>query len=88
MPSTLNCTTVTPTLSEALALRGTVPDTVALLAGAVRLTVGALVSPARPDCWVCGDAAFICAKADGAAVASAAVTGADNAVIDVSARAC
>ena len=70
-----------------------VPDTVAPLAGAVRLTVGGVVSPpgrARPDCWVCGAAALTCAKADGAAVASAAVTvtGADNCIVDGSARAC
>ena len=43
-PSTLNCTPATPTLSEAAAPRFTVPDTVAPAAGAVRLTVGAVVS--------------------------------------------
>ena len=40
----MNCTPTTPTLSEAVALRVTVPDSVAPLAGAVRLTVGATVS--------------------------------------------
>ena len=40
----LNCTPATPTLSEAVAVRVTVPDTVAPAAGAVRLTVGAVVS--------------------------------------------
>ena len=44
VPSSLNCTPVTPTLSEAVAVRVTVPDTVAPAAGAVRLTVGAGVS--------------------------------------------
>ena len=40
----MNCTPTTPTLSEAVAVRVTVPDTVAPLAGAVKLTVGAVVS--------------------------------------------
>ena len=91
VPSTLNCTPVTPTLSEALALTVTVPDTVAPAAGAVRLTVGALVSPARPDCWVCGVAAFTCAKVVVdvvVALATSTVTGADNSIVDGSARAC
>ena len=56
-------------------------------------TVGGVVSPpvARPDCWVCGDAAFTCAKVvvDGvAALATSTVTGADNCLVDGSARAC
>src|SRR3989344_6415154 len=44
-PSTLNCTPVTPTLSDALAEMVTVPETVAPSAGAVRETVGLVVSP-------------------------------------------
>ena len=40
----MNCTPVTPTLSEAVAVSETVPDTVAPLAGAVTLTVGAVLS--------------------------------------------
>src|SRR5262249_19210657 len=43
-PSSLNCTPATATLSEALAETVIVPDTVAPLAGAVRETVGAVVS--------------------------------------------
>src|SRR5882672_824976 len=43
-PSSWNCTPATPTLSEALALTATVPDTVAPFAGAVRLAVGGVVS--------------------------------------------
>jgi hypothetical protein len=44
-PLTLNCTPTTPTLSLAVAVRITAePDTVALLAGAVRATEGAVVS--------------------------------------------
>src|SRR3989344_4333127 len=43
-PSTLNCTPVTPTLSEAFAERVTVLETVELAAGAVRETVGKVVS--------------------------------------------
>ena len=45
VPSTKNCTPVTPSLSEALAVRFTVPDTVASAAGPVRLTMGAVESP-------------------------------------------
>ena len=78
----MNCTPATPTLSEALAVTVTVPDTVAPAAGAVRLTVGAVVSPpgARPDCWVCGVAAFTCAKVvvDVVVAAASTVTGADS----------
>ena len=44
-PSTKNCTLVTPTLSEALALRVVTPETVAPLDGAVMATVGGVVSP-------------------------------------------
>ena len=44
LPSSRNCTPATPTLSVAVAVRVTVPDTVASLAGAVTLTVGAVVS--------------------------------------------
>ena len=40
----LNCTPTTPTLSEALAVNWTVPDTVAPPAGAVRDTLGGVVS--------------------------------------------
>jgi ribose/xylose/arabinose/galactoside ABC-type transport system permease subunit len=86
VPSTRNFTPTTPTLSEAVAVMVTVPETVVLLAGPVMLTVGALVSSVA-----CGAAAITCAKADGAgvaALATSAVTGADNAVIDGSARAC
>ncbi len=46
MLSILNCTLVTLTLSDALALRPTVPDTVEALAGAVSETVGGAVSAA------------------------------------------
>ena len=46
VPSTLNCTPATPTLSAALAAKFTVPDTVAPAAGAVTDTVGAWVSGA------------------------------------------
>ena len=82
--STKNCTSTTPTLSEAVALRVTVPDTVAPLAGAVRLIVGALVSPLG-----CGPAAFPWAISFGAvAPATSAVTGADNCMVDASVRAC
>jgi hypothetical protein len=62
-----------------------VPDTVAPLAGAVRLTVGAVVSSLVRDV-----PAFTCVKADGAgmaALATSTVTGADNCMVDVSARA-
>src|SRR4051812_25369217 len=45
LPSTLNVTLVTPTLSEAFADNATdAPDTVAPLLGAVTPTVGAVVS--------------------------------------------
>src|SRR3989338_6532250 len=44
-PSTLNCTPATPTLSVAFALKVTVLETVELAAGAVRVTVGLVVSP-------------------------------------------
>src|SRR3989344_4736688 len=44
-PSTLNCTPTTPTLSDALAEMVTFPETVAPSAGAVRETVGLVVSP-------------------------------------------
>ena len=44
VPSTLNCTATTPTLSEALADTVTVFATRALLDGAVMETVGAVVS--------------------------------------------
>ena len=40
----MNCSVVTPTSSEAVAVTFTVPDTVAPAAGPVRLTVGAVVS--------------------------------------------
>ena len=43
-PSILNCTPATATLSDAVAVIATVPDTVALFAGAVTDTVGAVVS--------------------------------------------
>src|SRR3989344_7450782 len=45
VPSTLNCTPVTPTLSEAFADRVTVLETVELAAGAVREMAGLVVSP-------------------------------------------
>jgi hypothetical protein len=44
MPSILNCTPTTPTLSEALAVKLVVPETVAPAAGDVTLTVGGVVS--------------------------------------------
>src|SRR5258708_5917981 len=43
-PSILNCTPATPTLSEALAVTVTVPDTVWPLLGEVMLTLGGVVS--------------------------------------------
>src|SRR5216684_818107 len=43
-PSSLNCTPTTPTLSLAVAVTVTVPDTVEPPAGAVSATVGAVVS--------------------------------------------
>src|SRR5262249_32931542 len=43
-PSSLNCTPATPTLSEALAVTATVPETVAPFAGAGRVTEGGGVS--------------------------------------------
>src|SRR5690349_16973269 len=46
-PSSLNCTPATPTLSLALAVIDTTPDTVALFAGAVIDTVGGVVSGAE-----------------------------------------
>ena len=46
VPSARNSTLVTPTLSEARAASATEPVTVAPVAGAVRLTVGAVVSGA------------------------------------------
>ena len=47
VPSSLNCTPATPTLSEAVAETVTaVPETVAPLAGVVRETVGGVVSGA------------------------------------------
>src|SRR6478735_9601709 len=72
----------------------TVPDTVAPLAGTLTLTVGAVVSPPgrlRPDCWVCGVAALACAKVVVdvvVALATSRVSGADNCMVDVPARAC
>ncbi len=44
-PSTLNCTPDTATLSEALAVIFTAPETVAEAAGDVTETVGGVVSP-------------------------------------------
>ena len=44
VPSTKNCTPAMPWLSLAVAVRSTVPLTVALLAGAVIDTVGGVVS--------------------------------------------
>ncbi len=43
-PSSVNWTLVTPTLSDALAVTVTVPDTVEPAAGAVTATVGPVVS--------------------------------------------
>jgi len=45
-PSSWNCTLATPTLSEAVAVTLTVPETVAAFAGAVMDTVGGVVSGA------------------------------------------
>ena len=42
-PSSLNCTPTTPTSSEASAVTGTVPATVAPLAGDVTATAGGVV---------------------------------------------
>src|SRR3954470_4860865 len=47
-PSTLNCTPATPTLSAAVALTVTVPDTVVPPAGPLIVTVGGVVSPPPP----------------------------------------
>src|SRR5712664_2753397 len=44
MPSYLNCTPATPTLSEALATMGTVPQRVAPDGGETTATVGGIVS--------------------------------------------
>ena len=44
--STLNCTLATATLSVALAIKLTMPESVALAAGEVMETVGAVVSAA------------------------------------------
>src|SRR6266853_134859 len=44
MPSYLNCTPMTPTLSEALAMMGTVPQRVAPDGGETMATVGGVVS--------------------------------------------
>jgi hypothetical protein len=44
-PSTLNCTLVTATLSEAVAVTLTLPETVAFAAGDVTEIVGGVVSP-------------------------------------------
>ena len=46
-PSARNSTLLTPTLSEAVAASPTLPDTVALAAGAVSETVGSVVSAER-----------------------------------------
>src|SRR5438128_8342752 len=43
-PSSRNCTPATPTLSEAVAVTVTTPDTVAPALGDVTLTVGGVVS--------------------------------------------
>ena len=93
-PSTLNCTPATPTLSEAVAVRVTVPDTVAPLAGAVRLTVGAVVSPPGRRGPIVGSAVPPPSPAQRSSSMSwrrwrrLTVTGADNCLIDGSARAC
>src|SRR5207248_461884 len=47
-PSAKNCTPATPTLSEAFAVTGIVPETVAPLAGELMLTVGGVVSGGGP----------------------------------------
>src|SRR5437762_3191090 len=47
-PSSKNCTPATPTLSEAFAVTGIVPETVAPLAGELMLTVGGVVSGGGP----------------------------------------
>lgn len=52
-PSTLNWTPATPTLSEAVAVKATlIPDTVSPESGAVRETVGGLVSTGSPPPWL------------------------------------
>src|SRR5205823_1235260 len=48
MPSSLNCTPATPTLSLAFALTVTVPVRLAPAVGAVSVTVGGVVSPPPP----------------------------------------
>ena len=45
-PSSWNCTPTTPFASVAVALTGTVPDTAALLAGALIATAGPVTSTA------------------------------------------
>ncbi len=52
-PSRRNCTPVTPTLSDAVAETATAPLTVAPLAGALRATVGGVVSPLPPPVRTC-----------------------------------
>ena len=52
MPSTLNWTPTTPTLSWALATRVILPETVEPVRGAVMLTVGNVVSGAAPKAAV------------------------------------
>ena len=50
---------------------------------------GCLGIPGRPDCWVCDAAAFTWAKVVVSGVAGGVmVIGADNCMVDVSARAC
>src|SRR6266436_2656665 len=51
-PSSRNCTPATPTLSEAVAVTVTTPDTVAPELGAVMLTVGGVVSGGDPPAAV------------------------------------
>ena len=52
MPSSWNCTPKTPTLSDAFADTVVDPDTVALFAGAVSETVGAVVSGVDTDVFM------------------------------------
>src|SRR5436190_1920837 len=68
-PSTLNCTPATPTLSEALAVTVTaVPATVAPPAGAVTVTVGAVVSPLLTVTVTAADVAVLPAASRATAV--------------------
>src|SRR3989344_5367194 len=58
-PSPLHCPPATPTLSVAFALKVTVLETVELAAGAVRVTVGLVVSPPVVTSTFASEVAFV-----------------------------